>query len=170
MYKLLRNLEWENILSLGDWKTTSGSTIYLENDGGIVTDTVDFSAKNVHVGDAAQVQYSGSLRYEFIKGLYIKPRLTYFAKNYANFSPITLTGNNRDRESWKMPNYGLLDIYAGYNFNYWKMSFGVYAAVVNVLDKVYISDANNGYDFDATSATVFMGLGRRINFGLSIGF
>ncbi len=170
LYKILKNLEFEGIASFGDWKTISGTKVYVTNDAGVVVDSVDFSAKNVHSGNAAQIQISGSLRYTIIKGLYVKPRFTYFAKNFANFDPTTLIGTNKDRESWKMPDYGLLDVYAGYDFKAWKLKMGVTAGVVNVLNTVYISDAQNGADFDATSALVYMGMGRRINVALRVGF
>jgi len=174
-YKIMKDLEFEGIVSLGDWKTISGSKVYITNDLGTVVDSVDFSAKNVHVGNAAQDQVGGSLRYEFshfelLKGLYIKPRFTYFAKNYANFDPTTLIGTNKDRESWKLPNYGILDLYLGYDFKAWKMKMGLTAGVINVLNAVYITDAQNGARYDATTALVYMGMGRRFNVSLRIGF
>ncbi|OFY83501.1 MAG: hypothetical protein A3F72_19590 [Bacteroidetes bacterium RIFCSPLOWO2_12_FULL_35_15] len=170
IYKLLKNLDIEGLASIGDWKTTSGTTADITDENGIVISTVDFSAKNVHVGDAAQIQLAGSIRYEIIKGLYVKPRFTYFAKNYANFDPTILVGTNKDRESWKMPNYGLLDLYAGYDFKYWKLKFTVTAGVNNLLNTIYLSDAQNGTKFDATTSTVFLGMGRRMNLSLRIGF
>ncbi|MCW3103243.1 MAG: TonB-dependent receptor plug [Bacteroidetes bacterium] len=184
IYKLLKNLDVEGIVSLGDWKTVSGQKIYIYDEQNILRDSADFSAKNVHVGDAAQIQLGGSIRYEIIKNLYIKPRFTYFAKNYANFDPLTLTysvsstgvvTDNRNRESWKMPNYGILDLFLGYDFTVWKMKMGVAAGVSNLLNKAYISDAQNNGDlnnknFDANSATVYMGMGTRYNVALKIGF
>ncbi len=170
IYKIQKNLDFEGLASIGDWKTISGQKVYVTNESGAIQDSVDFSAKNIHVGDAAQIQYGGSLRYEIIKNLYIKPRFTYFAKNYANFDPTKLVGADKDRESWKMPNYGLLDIYAGYDFDYRKLKFGITAGVVNVLDTVYITDGQNGANFDATTAVVFMGMGRRINLSCRVAF
>jgi hypothetical protein len=35
---------------------------------------------------------------------------------------------------------------------------------------VYITDAQNGPGFDARTANVFVGMGRRFNIGLKIGF
>ncbi len=84
--------------------------------------------------------------------------------------PTVLVGTNKDRESWKMPNYGLLDLYAGYDFSYWKLKFTVTAGVNNLLNTVYMSDAQNGTRFNASSATIFMGMGRRMNVSLRIGF
>ena len=182
IYKLLKNLDFEGVVSLGDWKTTSGSNADIVDDNGTFVKAIDFSAKNVHVGDAAQTQVVSSLRYTIFKNLYLKPRFTYFAKNYSNFKPDDLIDNtasggknNKDRESWKMPNYGILDLYAGYDFDYWKLNFAINAGLSNILNAVYITDAtNNGdlnkKDFDGTSATVFMGMGRRFNLGLKIEF
>lgn len=170
IYKALKNLDLEAFTSIGDWRTISAQKVYVTDDQGNLRDSVDFSAKNVHVGDAAQIQVGGSLRYEIIKNLYIKPRFTYFGKNYANFDPILLTGKNKDRESWKMPSYSLLDIYVGYDFNYWKLKFSIVGGVSNTLNTIYITDAQNGANFDATTATVYMGMGRRFNIALKIGF
>jgi len=81
-----------------------------------------------------------------------------------------LGSNNKDRDSWRLPNYGLLDIFVGYHFDYWKLKFDISAGVLNTLDEVYISDATNGTNFDASTATVYMGMGRRFNASLKIGF
>jgi hypothetical protein len=175
IYKLMKNLDVEGLISLGDWKTTSASTTDVIDQDGNLVKRIDFSAKNVHVGDAAQIQYAASVRYEIIKNLYIKPRYTFFAKNYASFDPTTLEGKDKDRESWKLPNYGILDLFAGYDFKkIWKMRISLTAGINNVLNTVYISDAQNNFlmpkQFDAASAGVYMGMGRRFSASLRIGF
>ena len=170
LYKLLKNLEFQGVVSLGDWKNTSGSTVDVVDGNGVLIERVDFSAKNVHVGNAAQKQLVGNLRYTLFKNLYLKPRFTYFAKNYAFFNPLQLTGENKDRDSWKMPNYGLLDMFVGYDFKYSKLRFTLTAGVVNILNTVYISDATNGANFDASTVGVYLGLGRRFNMGLQVKF
>jgi hypothetical protein len=170
IYKFLKNLEAEGAISIGDWKTTSGSTADVTDDNGNIVSRIDFSAKNVHVGDAAQMQFVASVRYQPFKGFYVKPRYTYFAKNYSNMDPTSLTGANKDRDSWRMPDYGLFDIFLGYDFKYWKMKFTANAGINNVLNTVYISDAQNGTKFNAASAGVYMGMGRRISASLRIGF
>jgi hypothetical protein len=171
IYKIMKNLDLEGLASLGDWKTVSAEKVYVTDESGVLRDSVDFSAKNVHVGDAAQTQFAGSLRWEIIKNLYIKPRYTFFAKNYANFDPTTLVDANKDRESWQMPDYGILDIYAGYELKVWKdIKLGFTLSVLNVLDKVYISDAQNGAGFNAETALVYVGMGRRITGSMRIIF
>jgi len=167
--RITKKIDFEGLASFGDWKTMSGSIVNIIDNEGQQVATVDFSAKNVHVGDAAQMQLGGSVRYEIIKNLYLKARYTFFGKNYANFDPIALTGTNKDRESWQMPNYSLLDFNFGYERRIWKMNFTFSGGVMNILNAQYISDAQNGLGFDATSATVFVGMGRRMVLGLKIG-
>lgn len=169
-YKLLKNLDAELLASIADWRTISAEKVYIFDASEKLIDSVDFSAKKIHVGDAAQMQFGASLRYTLIKHLYLKPRFTYFGKHYANFDPTKLIGTNKDRESWKMPNYGLLDIYAGYDYKIWKLKLVFTAGVSNLLNAVYITDGQNGSGFDANTALVYMGMGRRFNAGLKIEF
>ncbi len=169
-YKISKKIGFEGLASFGDWKNTSGSIANIINSDGDIVGVIDFSAKNVHVGDAAQVQLGGSIRYEIIKKLYVKVRYTYFAKNYANFDPSKLTGADKDRESWKMPNYGLLDVNFGYEFMVSKLKFTFTGGVMNVINSIYITDAQNGANFNAASSSVFVGMGRRFTCGLKVGF
>ena len=174
IYKILPNLDFEGLVSLGDWKTITSSkdstlVNIIDNDNIIVT-SFYFGADNVHVGDAAQVQLGTSLRYEIIKNLYVKLRFTYFDKNYANFDPLALTGKNINRESWKMPSYGLLDLNFGYDITYEKMNFTFTGGIMNIANTFYISDAQNGANFNGATSTVFVGMGRRFSMGLKVGF
>ena len=172
-YQIIKKLSAEAIVAVADWRTVSAAKAYITDDAGIIRDSVNFSAKNVHVGDAAQLQLGGSLRYDIIKNLYLKPRYMFFGKHYANFDPTSLS-TTPDHESWKMPSYGLFDLYLGYDYKVWKLRLSFTLGVSNILDKVYITDGLNNSsgksNFDANSATVYTGMGRRINFGLRIGF
>jgi outer membrane receptor protein involved in Fe transport len=167
-WKIISKLSFEGLASIGDWKTISGSIVTItDNDNNIVA-TVDFSAKDVHVGDAAQLQFGGAFRYEINKNLYLKLRYTYFDKNYANFDPLALTGVNKDRESWKMPSYGLMDFNFGYDLKVWKCNLTINGGVMNILNSIYMTDAQNGLGFDGATANVFVGMGRRFNLGLKL--
>lgn len=186
-WKPFKKLSFEALASFGDWTYHSSGTAYLYDANYILADSVNYSAHGVHLGDAAQTQLGGSLRWEPIPYLYIKPRYTFFARNYANFDPIVLTpvyngshvqvGDNRDKDSWQMPSYGLLDIFAGYELREVinkeanrQIRVGFNLSVTNVLNTFYVSDAINGANFDATSALVYMGLGRRWTVGMSFAF
>lgn len=174
-YKPTKNLTIEGMVSLGDWIWTSTDTVRVTNDFGQIITKKFFDAKNIKVGDAAQITGAASIRYEPIKKLYIKGQFTYFSKNYADFDPTTLNGVNAGRQSWRMPDYGLLDIHLGYGFKVnKKVQFDLRGSVFNVLNAFFITDATNngittfGQNFDATSAAVYVGMGRRFNTSLTI--
>tara|TARA_E500000331_G_scaffold357573_1_gene419792 strand:+ start:7641 stop:10448 length:2808 start_codon:yes stop_codon:yes gene_type:complete len=184
-YKINGQISVEGLLSIGDWKWTSSDTVRFldDNNNPIVDDfgneiTSSFDAEGVHVGDAAQTQYGLSIRYEPTPNTYVKLRGTYFDNYYADFDPLSLNGENAGRESWKIPAYQLIDLHAGYKFKLWeKNRLDLRLSVLNLLDEIYISDAQNNdpynanyQDFDAKSAGVFFGLGRRINLSAKFTF
>jgi len=132
----------------------------------------------VHVGDAAQTQYGISVRYEPTHNSYFKLRGTYFDNYYADFDPLSLNGENAGRESWVIPAYQLVDLHAGYKFKLWDNNkLDVKFSVLNLFNEIYISDAQNNdpynanyQDFDAKSAGVFFGLGRRFSLSAKFNF
>ncbi len=173
-WKPFTSLQWDQVVSWGDWRWTSGGRAYSTDDAGNITDSIDFNAKGVHVGDAAQVQIMESLRWEIINSLYVSGSITYFTKNYSQLDPASL---KVPRDSWKLPDYFLVDVNAGYRFIFKKFKLDLRASVLNLLDRVYISDAqnNDSYEsktsnFDAASASVFFGMGRRYNVSLAISY
>jgi outer membrane receptor for ferrienterochelin and colicin len=186
-YRILDNLMYEGLLSAGDWTWTSSDSARVYDDNQNLVDVVSFDAQGIYVGDAAQFQTRHSLRWEIIERLYVKSALTYFGKNYSNFDPLDLNPDRNPwafaedgtpRQSWRMPNYYLVDFHAGYGFNVNNLRFNIRASVLNLLDEKYISDADNNdkyvgqsfNDFDAKSAAVFFGLGRRYNISLEVNF
>lgn len=185
-YRITDNLMFESLLSLGDWKWTSADTAIIYNDNGEFVGKRPFDAKNLYVGDAAQFQNRESLRWQIMKGLYASGSFTWFGKHYAEFNPLDYDPSNEyafdengdPRQSWKIPNYYTVDFHAGYYWRIKDFGFQIRGSVINALDGVYITDAQNNdtyaakpsTSFDANSATVFMGMGRRFNISLKITF
>ncbi len=190
-YKVTPDLTLEGLVSLGDWRWDSEDTVRFTDDNGnpVLDDNgVEvkqyFNAKGVHVGDAAQTQYAASLKYYPFKGFYIRTRVTAFERHYADFDPLTLDGspnsldeNGDPRDSWKIPNYKLVDLHLGYSFKYEGIKLALRGSVLNLLNTTYLSDARNNdqftqsfNDFDAQSAAVFFGQGRRFNISMQINF
>jgi len=181
-WKPIPSLQWDQVLSFGDWRWTSGGTAIIFSPNGDSITSLIFNAKGVHVGDAAQFQFMESLRWEIIKYLYVSGSMTLFAKNYSNMDPASLTPvymdeNGDPRDSWELPVYYLVDLNAGYRFTFSKFKLDVRATVLNLLDRVYISDAKNNdsystktTNFDAGSAGVFFGIGRTFNVSVALSF
>jgi hypothetical protein len=160
------------MLSIGQWYWNSSKTVFIPQ-----YDSLEFSfdAKGVHVGDAAQTALAASLRYEPIKNLYVKIQWQFFDRYFANFDPFSLQGVNGGRDSWKMPSYSLVNVFAGYKIPFKSFSLLTTGSITNALNHMYISDAtNNANDiynnFDAKSATVMFGGGFRFNLSLAIQF
>jgi len=171
-YKINDKLSAELMFSLGNWFWNSSKTVIVPQ-----YDSLEFTfdAKGVHVGDAAQTALAASLRYEPIKNLYIKIQAQHFDRYYANFDPFSLQGANGGRESWKMPAYSLINLFAGYRYPLKSVAFIASGSIINLLNSSFISDATNNQNgsfdnFDARSATVMFGGGFRFNVSLGIQF
>ena len=176
----------ETVLSLGDWRWTSAdSARVIDQNTGEVKKTVLFDAKGLYVGDAAQQQFRQGLRYEWRKKLYVSGGVTWFGKHYANFDPLDLDPvtnkwafdeEGNPKQSWRIPNYYLLDLNAGYSFRYYDLRGDLRFSILNLTDHRYISDASNNDSytgqtfntFDAKSAAVFLGSGRKFNLSLRL--
>ncbi|MDG1262338.1 MAG: TonB-dependent receptor [Flavobacteriales bacterium] len=155
---------------------------------------VEYDAKGVYVGDAPQSQYGFAVKFQK-NGIYLKPRFTYFHRHYADFDPFSLNGENARRQSWEIPGYGLIDLHAGYTWNVKESQFDLRVSAFNVLNTLFIINAQNNdifpfylyqgdngeYDdrlryhftesnFDAQSASVYMGYGARGNISLRVRF
>ena len=184
IYKILRNLDFQGLISLGNWiwdKKIENLQMYY-TDTNLPAYVFSFDATGIHVGDAAQTQLGASLRYEPIKGLYIEGGGTYFNRYYADFNAEESTDTlGNPVESWRIPNYFLMDLHTGYRFKFKsldKVAFTIKFDMLNLLNTVYISDANNNDNyiqrqfnsFDAKSASVFMGAPRQFRAALKIVF
>ncbi len=184
VYKILHNLDFQGLVSLGDWvwdTKINNLQMYYEEDN-TPANTISFNATGIHVGDAAQTQLGASMRYEPIRGFYLELGGTYFDRYYSDFNPEECTTPEGDPvESWRIPSYGMMDFHSGYHFKIQgidKIGFTVRANVLNVLNSVYITDAKNNDSYiqrpfntyDARSSSVFMGAPRIFTASLKIAF
>jgi hypothetical protein len=171
----------QSALSLADWQWKSGARSIIRNDMGDSVGIVDFDATGVHVGDAAQNQWTWSLRWEptLLRGAYISAQYVYFWKHFADFDPLALTGNFKRTESFKIPAYWYLNLSAGYNFNIHKgTQASVYVNCQNITNNLYISDAQHRFinnappssTFNPRNLEVFVSPGLRYTTGLRISF
>ncbi len=187
VYKITRRVEVQGLLSLGNWvwdKKIDSLQFYNQDNNKPVDKVISFDARGIHVGNAAQTQMGGSLKFEPLKGMYFNLRYTYFDRYYSDFSPETTTDiNGNVIDSWLIPSYGLVDLHAGYSWKfkiYDRLRFNFTFSLLNVLDNEYITDATNNdpystlvtkpASFDAKAATVFFGMGRRFITALKITF
>lgn len=181
-YQLTPKWQVEGLLSVGKWTWESeeqaqyvqGNLVIEDIDGNPLFFTID--PKGVRVGDAAQTQIGASLEFKPDKNSFIRTRLIHFRDNYSQFQPESVTGVNAGRQSWQIPAYTLVELHASYRLRFEKSNLRFGASVFNLFDIFFISDAQNNdtftrytntQNFDAASAGIFPGLGRRINFNVT---
>jgi len=177
VFKPIPNLAIEGLASIGDWTWQSGQTVEGVLPNGVMYE-YEFDAKGVHVGDAAQLQIGGQIRYEPFKDFYVKAKTTFFDNNYASFQPEDLQGENGGRDAWKMPSYFLSSFHTGYYRKFEKFNASLRFNILNLFDDTYLTDARDNddfnspsfTDFDAKSASVFYGQGRRWSISFQVDF
>lgn len=170
-YQITKRLSTEIMLSYGDWTWQSTESVYIPE----IDDTISFDAKGVHVGDAAQSVYSASVRYEPFKKFYVKVQYMFFDRYYASFDPFSLSGEKGGHESYKVPGYGNLNLFAGYRYDFnKKYALNFSGSIQNVLNTIAIADARDNFqqpmNFDAQSAAVLFGQGLRFNVSVGLQF
>lgn len=153
-YKPLNWLEFNGMLSLGNWKYKNNPTGRIADvNGDPVTtngkDEVVLALDGLKVGDAAQTTTAIGATVKPVKNLDIFGTWRYYDNLYGTFSInnsfIIQNGNipaaRAEKGSLKAPSYNLTDVGASYTFNLKNGSrLIVTANVYNLFDTTYISD------------------------------
>jgi outer membrane cobalamin receptor len=179
--------------SFAQWKHVNDvSATYKDyDDPNAPNEELNLSLNDLNIGDAPQQQIAISGTIFPISGMQATLGYRYYMYFYADWEPTSRIWNptdpsSADREqSWRLPDYGLLDFHLSYNlpFDMKGVEFTVFAHVFNILDEVYVQDATdnsryNGWYNDpnrpnghtASSAEVFLGLPRTFNLGFSVNY
>ncbi len=176
-------------VSLADWRYLDDvQGVYKDYSSGTASDVDDYYVKGLFVGDAPQVQTYLGLSVFPMPGLTAQISHRYYAKSYAAYSPFGRTdATDVDKDgnatpSWKLPNYGLIDLHASYQLPMMigPTSMSINFHLFNALDELYISDATDNSSFnafrgdgknhEADDAEVYIGQPRRYNISLSVRF
>ena len=174
--ELSRKLSLNAAFSVGDWRWASAGDFIAFNQNNEEVGRGNFNPKGVHVGGSAQNQFMVGMRYEPLSGLYVRPTFTLFTKNFADFDPSLLQGDN-PLDAARLPTTRNVDIHSGYSR---EVRFGDHSyrvtlngSVLNVLNEFYITDAptRTGIDaFDPSFIEVYFNQGRRATVGLAVDF
>lgn len=171
LFQPIKYLDLHAMASIGEWKWLNDVTTSFapESDPSFVTDFNVFT-KGLNVGDAAQKTFSVAATIYPVKGAYINGTYRTFGDYFANFDPTRRTNANDRTQPWRIPNYSLVDLHAGYTlpFDLNRVKLQLVGHVFNLLNTTYITDAVDGSDHTAASANVYLGLERRFNFGLNL--
>jgi len=173
----------EGLFSVGKWTWQSeeraqyvqGNVVIRDIDGNPLEFVID--PRGVRVGDAAQLQFGGALEFKPTRDSFLRARVLHFGQNYSQFQPESVTGVNQGRQSWQIPDYTLFELHASYRFQFERSNLRFGMSCFNLFDIFYITDAQNNdtftrytntQNFDAASAGIFPGMGRRFNFNITL--
>ena len=174
IFKPISQFTLRGMVSVGDWRYTQNALARLYDQNNAYQSTSYMTVKNVHVGNAAQTTAGLRARLEIINGMHLGVGYTYFGNNYADFDPTnrltTLTNTGDAHDSWKMPDYGLVDMNISYRFKLGPFDATLYGNVQNLFNTVYIADATDEGTHVASDALVWYGFGRTWYTGLKIKF
>ncbi len=194
VFRPIKNVDINGMISIGDWKWNSVSSGYfynssgqpLKNAAGDIASgiqaedhakmTVDLDG--TRVGNSAQTTFAIGAKVQPLKGLRVGADYTYWMRNYAEFSvggsnggDLVMNGYKKYETPWRMPSAGELDLNVSYRFPLGKLWGTIYGNVNNLLDGVSISDAYDGAEHNwQTAYRIFYRFGRNYSVRLKINF
>ena len=177
-YRPIETLTLTGMASIGDWRWANDLTGVPLNDenGNPIIDrngnqrTIDLYIEDVKVGNSAQTTFALGADYAVLASTTVRASFNYAADYYADFDPTGRQTLDLPEQTWKMPNYGLLDLGLTHRFEFGGFNAQINANVFNVLDTEYISDAQDGDMSIAETALVYYGPGRTYTVGAKINF
>ena len=161
------------MVSVGDWRWMNNVSARFFDDNNNFIFEEDVYIKDVHVGDAAQTTAALGISYELLDGLKLGANYNYYENLYADFDPEARTSEpteGEETDSWVVPAYNLMDLYAVYNFKLGDYDASLVGNMNNVFDTEYISDAYDGPDHSWRTAEVYYGWGRTWMISLKLNF
>jgi len=187
-YQPNRLVRLDAAASFGNWVYTNDvSGVYKDYDNPTNPD-IDYTyyLKDLKIGDAPQMQFAVGGTVFPIRGLQAQLLYRYYANHYADWDSESRQDPDDRAQSWKVPNYGVMDLHALYDLpiNLKGVRFQVFFHVFNVLDTEFITDAidNSAYNsftddngdivnpHKADAAEVYFGLLRTFNSGIQVSF
>ncbi|PWJ42626.1 TonB-dependent receptor [Sediminitomix flava] len=166
-------LRWTitGMISVGDWRWANNvDATFFDQDQNQIGDEETLYIKDLKVGNSAQTTAALGTNYEVLKDFKIGVDYVFAGNNYSDYDPTKRTDSATEGvQSYKLPNFGLVDIYANYNFKMGKLDASLFGKINNVGNTSYIADAT---DFNGTwqGAQVYYAIGRTWSGGLKVKF
>jgi len=168
--QLLPGLNVELSFSLADWRWKNDVFASLYNDNQVLVDTMQVYADGLYVGDAPQTQATMRVNYKLPGDFDVSANYIYSERLYANFDPALRDDPNDRNQPYRIPAYGLLDLYLGYSFSIGELPVYANLSCFNVLNTESIMRGDDGATHDLDSFQGFWTLGRTFNMAVKISF
>lgn len=182
-YMPISMLKLDGIFSVGNWVYTDDVTgTYIDySSGAAVTTDYNYYIKDLKVGDQPQTSMIFGATVFPVKGMSLQVLYSMYMDMYASWSPTSRTVETDRDQSWKTPNYSVIDLHFSYMLpiNLSGTTFTVFAHAFNLLDTIYVQDATDNSSYNgikgapshsAQRAEVYLGIPQTFNAGVSIAF
>jgi iron complex outermembrane receptor protein len=143
-FEPIQGIELTASFSKGDWKWTSDArAAFVDTVNDVVVEYARVYTKGLRVGNSAQTTGFVGMHYKRMRDTYFGFRLNYFADLYESFDPaLRISGYTQVR---KLPDYFILDVYAGYFFNIGNLRSRAGANVHNLLNDRFIRRSDEAF-------------------------
>jgi hypothetical protein len=169
-YKAMQNLSFSATASIGNWKWKNDVSASIFNDNQVLVDSMMVYTKGLYVGDAPQTQLGLSAEYHTVAGFRFSADWVYYDRLYANFDPVNRNNADDRSQSYRIPAYALLDLYAGYDLQVKEFPVALQLSCQNVFNKETIIRGDDGAGHDLATFSGFWSLGRTFNVSAKISF
>lgn len=172
-YQLTDDVTLTGMASVGDWQWVSdgvGNGVNMDDKEDLSEEKMNVYLDGLKVGDAAQTTAAFGVDYQVFDNIKLGINYNYYGNLYSYFKVSDRTSASDRNQSWKMPEYGLLDLNVKFDFEIAGLKSTLYGNVMNILNTQYLSDATDGVDHDWRSAYGYYGFGRTGSMRLKIRF
>ncbi|MBU1100712.1 MAG: TonB-dependent receptor [Bacteroidetes bacterium] len=188
-YQPVDMLKFDLTVSVGDWQYDGdvASTFTDYQAGQVVQESYNLYLDGIKVGDQPQQSVVLSVSLFPIDGLYISGIVKHYREFYSMFDPATRNDPDDKGQSWKLPDFTVIDLHAAYDLP-WKLGsteIQLFAHVFNLLDALYISEGTDNSSYEgyhvgnyyknafnqphtAEAGSVYLGLPMNFNAGIKI--
>ena len=177
-WKAMHGLEAKVSGSLINAEYQNDVNARVSNENGTLLKTVFSYVNGLKVPSFPQTSLALEATYNLQLGfgtdIYINPVYRFNGNQYSYFSPDTRSNANDRTQSWRLPDYGMIDLNVGVSylvtdFFFKKITFDFH--IFNLLDyNNYMVDGTDGTGHTEAAATVWYGRPRWINMNLGFNF
>ncbi|MBE7538245.1 MAG: TonB-dependent receptor plug domain-containing protein [Opitutaceae bacterium] len=186
-YRVNRWLRFDAAASFGDWIYTddvlNSEQYFISTQATNPAYSGKVYSKNLKVGDAPQSQIAYAVTFRPTRGLSLKLQGRWYDRYWSDYTPESRGGPDDRAQPWKIPSYSIYDLHTNYDlpFGFRNADISVFLHILNLTDKVYISDATDNSQFEAVGlnlapshsaqrAEVFFGPPITFNCGVRVTF
>lgn len=161
--------ELRGFLSLGNWRWKNDvSAIIYDTYSGLEMGKINVYSDGLAVGDAPQTQVGASVLIKMGRKLELMADWKFNSRLYADFDPVSRRDPSDRENSYRMPDYHLLNATLSWRENIGKSKLTLYLSVNNLLNSTYIERGRDGRDHSADTFTGYWGFGINGNLGVRL--